>query len=329
MEMTNNYQKQSDIVIHVGYPKAASTTLQKHLFNNHSEINNLGAYPTANLGQDSDEIDYNCLFLRDNTLKNFYKSLVNLEESDSIKKYKNYVYSLLDNHKINIFSNERLIGGLLADLKQQETKAILLNNMFPYAKICLIIRNQYKLIESQYRDHPFDPTSPKKGKPVSFSEWVKIAHENDNTLGYFNSLKYDKIINLYSSLFGKDKVKVLLFEDLVNNLSFFSKELANFLGIGVEETEFILNSKHENIGISYRFNEYRKLKRSFFLIRIIEKLLIYTPFKEKFFMILKSGKKAKYNLNDSAQALIKDYFRDSNKQLLASFPRLKKYQYPL
>lgn len=48
------------VYIHIGYAKAASSTLQKHLFDKHPKINNLGIYSTNNLGKDSSEINYRC-----------------------------------------------------------------------------------------------------------------------------------------------------------------------------------------------------------------------------------------------------------------------------
>ena len=50
------------IFFHVGFPKSASTTLQKQLFDKHSKINYLGVYPTGNVGQDSDESNTDTLF---------------------------------------------------------------------------------------------------------------------------------------------------------------------------------------------------------------------------------------------------------------------------
>ena len=40
------------ICFHLGYPKAASTTLQKTLFDRHSQLVNLGLFPQANVGRD-------------------------------------------------------------------------------------------------------------------------------------------------------------------------------------------------------------------------------------------------------------------------------------
>ena len=41
------------IFFHIGFPKAASTTLQKQLFANHPQLVNLGLYPTSNVGNDN------------------------------------------------------------------------------------------------------------------------------------------------------------------------------------------------------------------------------------------------------------------------------------
>lgn len=324
--------KTDKIAIHIGYPKAASTTLQKHLFNKHSDINNLGVYPTANLGRDSNEIDYNCIFLQNDNLRYFYNNLLNLDKENSIEQYINKIYPLLDNKKINVFSNERFTSVFFTPVGNLEAKAELLQEFFPQAQIIIVIRNQFKSLESQYRDWPFDPNSLTKGKPVSFSDWVQIAYEKDHIIGYLQSLKYDEIFNIYAKLFGDKKVKVLLFEDLVSNLTLFSKDISNFLEIEFNQTKLNLESKHENISVTSRFNKYRKLKRSFPLLGKIENKLLFQPtMKRKWSEFIKSGKKANYSLSKSAKQLIHSYFQESNDNLLKinQALNLQRYNYPL
>ena len=92
-------------IIHVGYPKAASTTLQCNLFFEHSEINYLSVQ-----GRDHKEN-----IQVDENLRKFYKYLVILNGieyhysnarnffNDVIKKY-------MSSEKRNLFSHECLIN---------------------------------------------------------------------------------------------------------------------------------------------------------------------------------------------------------------------------
>lgn len=70
------------LTVHIGYPKAGSTTLQQNLFAQHSEIINLGLYPTANVGNPSsankvrEQQEFNVPYLKDGRIKSLYSELV-------------------------------------------------------------------------------------------------------------------------------------------------------------------------------------------------------------------------------------------------------------
>lgn len=65
------------VFFHIGYPKAASTSLQKNLFARSPDLVNIGLYPTSNVGNDvsenhpSDNIPY----LKDKRIKQLYQAL--------------------------------------------------------------------------------------------------------------------------------------------------------------------------------------------------------------------------------------------------------------
>ncbi len=165
------------IFVHIGYPKSASTTLQKHLFHKHSDINYFGLYPTKNIGQDTPKIDRNARFLTDKNLRTFYKALL-MEEPDeyshqeAVDLFRTSIKNHLSN-KVNLLSHERFTSTLFGHSSLEE-KAKRLKTIIPDAKIILVIRNQADLIKSQYRDMPFDPRNIRKGKPVSLKKWIDM-----------------------------------------------------------------------------------------------------------------------------------------------------------
>ena len=318
---------------HIGFPKSASTTLQKQLFDKHSQINFLGIYPTRNIGQDSDESNKDTKYLQNKDLKGFHNCLTNLEgveyQFSDVEKYFQNIKPLLSNEKLNMFSNERFSSVLFAH-KDRAEKAKRIKQLFPDAKIVIILRKQIDIIKSQYRDHPFDPRNLYSNqKSVSIDEWVERDFKNYD-ISFVKSIEYYKIVKYYSELFGKENVGVFLFEELVNDLELFSKKISNFLDIDELETYNLLNSKHENDGVSQNFNTYRKFRTqlSSFIPNEIKHNGILKSLEQQLFQKLKKGKKQKVNMSVDTKEKIYSYYNEQNKKLAKEYSlELRKYEY--
>ncbi|MGK7897468.1 MAG: sulfotransferase domain-containing protein [Xenococcus sp. (in: cyanobacteria)] len=267
------------IVFHIGYPKAASTTLQKSLFANHSAIVNLGIYPTGNIGQDSNAPQpHNVPFLKDLRIQSFYQSLtcndgvmfdLNQEKEQLdllIKEYEQEKTTLL-------FSSESIVSGRFSNPEIME-KARRLQGLCPEAKILIIIRSQVDILKALYRDHPFDPrTLNYHPRPVSFSEWLEISL-NTPYSNVPNTLFFNQVLERYEKLFPPAKILVLPLELLKENPQVFVKDLANFLEINSQETLDLLTNKFENQGISTGGNKYRRWRNY-----LIPYLKVLKPFR--------------------------------------------------
>ncbi|MCF8011405.1 MAG: sulfotransferase [Clostridiales bacterium] len=318
-----------NIIFHIGYPKSASTTLQKHLFQKHPEINNLGIYPTSNIGIDTNVVDNNCVYLRDNNLYDFYCNLVMLPSidyfySDNINLFEKYIKKYLCKDKINVFSNER-VASVYFSHDDVKVKADRLKEIFPNAKILIIIRNQLDLIKSQYRDHPFDPRNLSIGKPVSLHKWIEIALNYDSVY-FLNSLKYYELINYYANLFGKNNINIMLFEELVQSPEIFSEKMSEIMNIDKSTTYEILKNKWENHSVSKKYNMYRKVRRNL-KIKCIGKYLPMS-LKDKLLNNLKKGGREKLYISNYLYDQLCNYYSESNKKLQNEFNvKLKEYGY--
>jgi hypothetical protein len=320
-------------VFHIGFPKSASSTLQKQLFDKHSQINFMGIYPTVNIGQDSVENNTNTLYLKNNSLKEFHYCLTNMEgieyEFSDVNEYYKNIKPFLSEEETNIFSNERFASVLFAH-KDRAEKARRIKQFFPEAKIIIVIRSQIDIIKSQYRDHPFDPRHLYANqKSVSIDEWVERDFKNYD-VSFLQSIEYYKIVKYYSELFCKENVGVFLFEEMVKDLQNFSKNIAGFLSIDADEAYRLLKSKHENDGVSQNLNRYRKLKSqiSSYIPGEIKNIAYLKNIEQQLFQKLKKGKKQNIEMSEETEGNIYSYYNEQNRQLAKEFDlKLQKYGY--
>ncbi len=321
------------IFVHIGYPKSASSTLQKQLFQKHPNINYFGLYPTKNLGKDTSEIDREARFLTDKNLKLFYKELVSApndqyDHQKALRLFKTSIEKSLDSSKTNLLSHERFSSALFGH-RNIEEKAKRLKSIIPDAKIIIIIRNQLAIIKSQYRDWPFHPFDMRKGKPVTIKKWIKICTTHDQEIGYFSALKYDHTLEVYADLFGIENIHVLCMESLAKNKKGFARNISELLQINFEATEMLLESAHENKAISWKMNLFRQWSRRTNLFNKTGRFL-NPDLKRKVLSYLGTGTGKELSYDQKSLELLKNTFSSSNQILLEKWHvPVDKYQYLL
>jgi hypothetical protein len=322
-----------EMFFHVGYPKAASTTLQKALFNNHKDILNLGIYPISNIGYDTD-MDSDAIILNDDDLKNIYRLLAN---ADSIEFNEEEVIQLIKKiidkysgktDKVILFSKESITSTFFAH-PDIISKAERINKAFSDIKIIFIIRNQVDWIKSQYRDHPFNPKNFFIGEPVSIDEFIEIGFSNEDV--YFpNSLLYYEVLQKYSAIFGKENIGVFLFEELVTDVVSFSNKISKFMNIDASETFNLLNYRHENETVSKNYNLYRSFIRKHKRLIKMLSFLKTESLKKYLESYLKKGEKHSVEISDKQLLRINHFYEKSNKNLSEKYDlNLKEYGYYL
>jgi hypothetical protein len=326
-------------IIHIGFPKCASTTLQKQLFSRHPEMKSLGIFPTKNVGIDSDYIAVECPYLVDENVRRFHYNLVMLNSLEyhrcgNAQLFAEHVQRYIEPETVTVLSNERLTS-VFFSYSDIAVKADRLKSLFPKAKVLVVIRNQFGLIESQYRDRPFDPRSFAIGQPVSLDRWVEIAWKSDH-IYFLESLKYWETVTYYTALFGHDNVQVLLLEYLRDDLSRFSEMISSFTGTNCGLTLATLSGQRENRGVSRQYNVYRALRRRFLsrvdVRRMIPKSIGRTlsGLESRLTHPLKHGQRAEYPLSNHWRDRLDEYYAESNRRLQEHFDvNLGCYGYPL
>ncbi|WP_421877819.1 hypothetical protein [Marinoscillum sp.] len=301
------------IYFHIGYPKAGSSMLQKYFFNNHPEINYLGSIPNENTGIVTEK-PAGSHYENYPELKLFIDHLVS--DAFQIENPINHIWKklaskTLENENVSVFSSEFVTSTFFCfpDIEEKINRI----HSLGFNGVIIVIRNQVKLIKSQYREHPFDPANLIHGKPIGIDEWVKKS----NTLqySYLESLKYDRTIDLCNRLFGEENVIVLTFKDITKPSIQGISSITEPLELDKEKSfELLNNAPIENRGVSSHYNLIRNLKKKIFGEFPISNYLP-DPVVDLSKKVLKKGKKAEYILNDETVSFLNDYFHDSNKQL--------------
>lgn len=238
-----------NIVLHVGFSKTGTTTLQKHLFSNHSQVYYLGK-PYA-----------------DDTLKTLVHRLIMQEslvyDPGPLKNHleKETLLNINPAKKVILLSEEMLLS--YSKARDKGLVAQRLKEIFPSAKILFTIRDQLELLKAAYlsRGRQLNYVPPKySGLHVTFREWLALAFENIER-SYLGHADYYKTIDYYGRLFGKNNLCVLMLEELIHTPGEYAGKLSDFLGTDAEETRELLAGKHANRGIS-RFQLESEVLRS-------------------------------------------------------------------
>lgn len=201
--------------IHIGYPKSGSTAIQKGYLRRHNQLYHLGCGAENNKGFWDDHgyinEEINIALEVDLRYKNSFSY-----DADKTKAV--FEKAQLDEyvHAVGI-SNENFCFNWHGGIDISE-KARRLNYIFGEGtQIIMVIRNQKKLIESLYKE------TVRFGYPGTFEEYLKNLwiYKDRN---YFYEFHFNKVVDLYSSFFGRKNVHVLFFEDLkLSNKEFLSR----------------------------------------------------------------------------------------------------------
>ncbi len=215
--------KKQNTIIHIGMPKAASTSLQQNFFSRLPLINyvGLGSDNTALKKALKRIIFEKDLYYRESEIKNVFET--------SFKK----------NLPI-VLSHENVCMPILKQFtkipQERETIANRFKAIYPDAKILIIIRNQFNIHQSMYVQKLKGERNNIPIKKISFNKWINWninLHENGQD-NIFRFAEYDSIISLYKSLFRE--VKVVIFEEMIKDMqSFVSDELCTFIQVDSEK----------------------------------------------------------------------------------------------
>lgn len=234
----------SSLFLHLGYPKTATTTLQKHLYAKHPEINYLGKYIPG-------------FGYRDDRLQQGVTRMIN-EQSHSYSaslEFRDYIDSELcsTDRVCTLISSETFIHPWAIDLAVVARRVF---DAFSPCKVIIVLREQRDMLWSFYRAHgrycQYLYVHPQSANdltelvaPVSAKQWldlqVRQLHRN-----FAGTLMYGSVLESYIRIFGRENILVLCYEEMRQNVPAFLRKLCGWMnvdsGIGVK----LVGDRREN-----------------------------------------------------------------------------------
>ena len=228
---------QPQFILHIGYPKTGTTTLQNHFFDVHPEIENIGK-PFSD--RHLDNILLICRELTDTHSDLFDKNF---------EKHKKQLSKIIhdNNSSTLVLSHEHLCGFWNKDKDDKKLFQrihdlfySILPDSFVF-KIMLSIRNQQSLVLSSYVEKRFSIFEDYK-----LEDFIHDGLNNPcDTLVFQAMFFLNKIKNL-EKYFDKDQIHILVFEDLKNDFEFFCSNLSGIFGFDKETCSGCLEDSHDN-----------------------------------------------------------------------------------
>jgi len=304
------------IVIHIGAPKTASTTLQKCLFAKHNELHFFGEDGAGCVNANDREIINSMVF--DDDFHFPYDECARLFQA----------HSGLEPQKTLIYSNGDVMTGRVPTLCARR-----LHSFLPDAEILLVIRNQFTAIPSFYANHGvyLKPAPPYHfQRYVSFDDWMRfctIFIKYGPLTCYF----YNTTLKLYSDLFGKDKIHILLFEEFIQEQKTFVRKLCHILDIEPLDAFRLIMGGHERKRNTGRMLRYHRFRSSFFWKVPLSR---YFPgghlISSMLWRFLKSGSPANVPVPNDWRNKIIELYKDGNTKIAKEYHLpLKEHGYPV
>ena len=207
------------VVLHVGFSKTGTTTLQKHLYAHHPQIAYLGkeyAQPglkaalTAMLGAESTVWDPEPL-----------RALLKAAVQNAVRP----------EHRVLVLSDETLVS--YSKVRDRGLVARRLLELFPRARILFTIRSQWSLLRVAYLARGrmlAGVPHPHGGRFVSWPAWIDHV-EADPERSYLGHSDFARTIRFYLNEVGAGRVGVFPLEGLADDPDGHESRICAFLGV--------------------------------------------------------------------------------------------------
>lgn len=239
------------LILHIGYPKTATTTLQGNLLEKCQEINYLGKF----VGETPKK-----LLFPDPIIQQF-RDIVNNGNSLQVRKMAPYFFEqihqkVLEADKTTVISAEGFMNPIV-DTHYVPNKDIFLKAKHIFdilnhgtheqveTQILITVREQVDLVPSFFSQSYF------QGRACGFygktyESFLDFLFE-DNFQGFGPIFKYDEVADYYCELFGSENVIVLSMKDLLaSSVNPTTEKMAELLSIDTKTLISMLQGQQRN-----------------------------------------------------------------------------------
>jgi len=208
-------------LLHIGYPKAMSTSLQRDFFAKHKEIEFLGwGRPDTEHGWTDDDMATLCeVGIRYENTLSYNERVAKKVLAKHIRKFEKDITK-----RLLCLSSESFSFTMHFDVDPTIKAQRLIHLMGGGTKVLIVIRNQFDLFRSYYFE------CVRGGYPGQFEEFLNF-HYHHIFHSILSDLHYGRTYRLYCRLFGKNNVKVLPMEALIADSARELSRLCEYLGV--------------------------------------------------------------------------------------------------
>ena len=302
-------------IIHIGGNKTASTTLQRGLFAADKRI--------RYLGEDCEGYA---------ELRPLLESLVQDDDSFFDEAATATMFARRfggEGGAVRVYSNEDIMTSRLASVCAQRLKKLM-----PDATVVMVMRNQLTAWPSWYANHgAFLTWVPRRywRRPVKLEEWLEFCFAFPKRTPV-EALNYFRFFRMFADLFGADRVKVLFYEELLEDPERYYARWDELLGLPAGEAFKALHGKAER-----RRNSARRLAYDHWRAKAAAAVPSLAAAEGALMKALPAlarwiaaGAPARIELPDAWKTRIRDYYATTNAQLADLVgPDMARYGYPL
>jgi hypothetical protein len=199
----------SDVLIHIGYHKTATSWLQTHLFNREGTgfgwLGKSAASPVRRF-VDEDPLDFDSAALR-----SALEPLLERRRARGV---------------VPTVSMERLSGHPFSGGYDCKEIADRLASVFPEGRVLVVVREQRSMIVSTYKQYV------RAGGAATLEQFLEPPRSKSRRVPWFDRryFEYDRLLRHYVSLFGAERVLCLPYEQFVRDGPAFVGAIARFAG---------------------------------------------------------------------------------------------------
>lgn len=276
------------IFLHPGFARTATTTLQYHVLSRHPGLRYLGRPgPTPELDAGLAELcNADSAYFDDARVARLFRSAA-AEDARPV---------VISNENFSLYKSKD--KGLIARR---------LHAIFPEARVFFTLRRQEDLVASFYL------TKLRKylkgSNYLSFDEWFDIKRRSLHR-SIFDDVRFFDIIECWAALFGRDRVRLFLYEDLRADPEGYARAMAGYLGVDAALFHALLSQRRDNAAMSIRYLA---------TMRLAGRLLPRRWVRNLSHRLGRAGRPVKVEIGEGPRALIAEVCGEGNRRLQETY----------